>query len=298
MVALFDKLSVQNSNTLVSGIPKLIEEKMGESLTVLLDLLFGDPVTKSATDTDYSKEIALIQKEKCLLAEQIGNVINRSAEALSARCCAIIIKKSMDYTVRIHENVNKEISAIFVDNIKIIHELIESAYEEVHKQACISGSTHANTEQMLSRLLIMKQYVLNEMFSEITRKRLLKDIIEAVNNINNYERYIRTSITDEIKRILTTRTHVGEKKERTIMNYGLNGPVGLSRCTDRDYLCSSIQNAIIAFEPRLRNVKVTMYPSNGSDDQAQISISGTIAGIEKEEHIHFAIKDGTIATYK
>lgn len=77
---------------------------------------------------------------------------------------------------------------------------------------------------------------------------------------------IRASVRREVERLLNTRCAASAEaldgRERTVLDYGLPDFSALApqRGADRQRLAGQITRAITAFEPRLRQVRVTVEP--------------------------------------
>jgi type VI secretion system lysozyme-like protein len=77
---------------------------------------------------------------------------------------------------------------------------------------------------------------------------------------------LRASVRREVERLLNTRCAASagalEGRERTVLDYGIPDFSALSpqRAEDRQRLARQITQAITAFEPRLRQVRVTVEP--------------------------------------
>jgi type VI secretion system lysozyme-like protein len=77
---------------------------------------------------------------------------------------------------------------------------------------------------------------------------------------------VRASVRRDVERLLNTRCTASAEalagRERTVLDYGLPDFSALSpqRAEDRQRLAAQITQAIMAFEPRLRQVRVTVEP--------------------------------------
>jgi type VI secretion system lysozyme-like protein len=77
---------------------------------------------------------------------------------------------------------------------------------------------------------------------------------------------LRASVRREVERLLNTRCPYSaaelEGRDRTVLDYGMPDFSALSpqRAEDRQRLAEQITQAITAFEPRLRQVRVTVEP--------------------------------------
>lgn len=89
---------------------------------------------------------------------------------------------------------------------------------------------------------------------------------------------LRTSVSRELMRLLNTRCpmrpDVVNGHDRTVVNYGLPDFSYMSAAsgTDVQNLARLLEQAIAAFEPRLRQVRVTIDPS----PKSQTAVVGTI----------------------
>jgi type VI secretion system lysozyme-like protein len=296
MIALFDKLVLQNDEKLSYEIHDVIMMTMNEFMKKLIDLYSGKQVIQSVVFKTHN-ESELYQCLPVGILKQIGIIVNRSAETLSNRCTLIIRNRLSDYSIPLMESIDNEVDATFIENRASAAIIIDTRYKYLETQSVtIDKFFNYEKDTILSILLKMKKTILDDIFSEISKKKFSKNILDILQNDRNYKKRVEKSIVNEVNRILTSRTHVAGINEQTILTFGFNGPAGLSHIADRDAMCNAVKNAITTFEPRLHNVKVDICPSSGSEEAASISISGTMTFEEKEERIHFAIKDGAYAT--
>lgn len=95
---------------------------------------------------------------------------------------------------------------------------------------------------------------------------------------------IKLTIRDEIERILSTRSNGSVNGERNIFNFGIPNLVETSNSsTNIQFLVQDIREAIEAYEPRLKNVKVRFDKTGCWKSQPfHISADLFIDGIEEK----------------
>jgi type VI secretion system protein ImpF len=94
---------------------------------------------------------------------------------------------------------------------------------------------------------------------------------------------MRASVRRELERLLNTRCSlplhgIGEA-ERSVINYGIPDFSSLSAQNPDDHvlIASIIGKTISAFEPRLRQVRVEVQPSDDDEGALWLSIDGVMA---------------------
>ena len=94
---------------------------------------------------------------------------------------------------------------------------------------------------------------------------------------------LKRSVRDEVSRLLNTRCPVREDRNGAVIDYGLPDFSWMSAAseTDRQQLAATISRKVAKFEPRLREVRVTLEP-----DQADPrSVIGILEGVLLVESI-------------
>jgi type VI secretion system protein ImpF len=93
---------------------------------------------------------------------------------------------------------------------------------------------------------------------------------------------LRESVTRELGQLLNSRCpvplHLICEEERTAINYGIPDFTSLSphSADDRHLIASIIGQTITAFEPRLRNVRVTAEYLDNYDHKLQITVEADL----------------------
>jgi type VI secretion system protein ImpF len=103
------------------------------------------------------------------------------------------------------------------------------------------------------------------------------------------------SVSRELGQLLNSRCPVplqllGEE-ERTVINYGIPDFTSLSpqSSVDRDLIANIIGQTIMAFEPRLRNVRVTVEPFDDDERSLQLVVEADLVTdqvVEISSHTH------------
>lgn len=95
---------------------------------------------------------------------------------------------------------------------------------------------------------------------------------------------IKQTIVDEIKRILSTRSCGSVTGDRNIFNFGIPNVVeSYHAVPDLEVLVHQIREAIEAYEPRLRNIRVSFEKSKNWKSQAiRIDADLTVDGHEEK----------------
>lgn len=103
------------------------------------------------------------------------------------------------------------------------------------------------------------------------------------------------SIQQEVQRLLNTRIPIAAKDmedvERTVINYGVPdfGSFTTTSGVDHDSVARYYAEAISAYEPRLRDVRVKVVPLPGADKALQALIEATIAVGPIVEQVSFPV---------
>lgn len=115
---------------------------------------------------------------------------------------------------------------------------------------------------------------------------------------------LRASVGRELMRLLNTRCpRLGGPKDegdRTILDYGIPDFSHLAAGSDTDarQLARILEKAISVYEPRLRQVKVTIEPSTKSKNSVVGSIEGSLVAGMVNEPVSFplvlSIKSGEV----
>jgi type VI secretion system protein ImpF len=108
-------------------------------------------------------------------------------------------------------------------------------------------------------------------------------------------RRIRESIVRDLEVLLNTRQRLvqppwaGAEPSRSIVDYGLPAARGtnLATAAGRKEFSRAIEGAIRCFEPRLRDVQVTLEPGETPLHPLRLLIAGQVASGSVDERVHF-----------
>ena len=106
---------------------------------------------------------------------------------------------------------------------------------------------------------------------------------------------LRASVSQELLRLLNTRCPrlggVADEADRTILDYGIPNfsHTSVGSDTDTRHLARILEQAIAAYEPRLRNVQVTIEPSTTSKTTATGSIEAMLVVGNVNEPVSFPL---------
>ncbi len=99
------------------------------------------------------------------------------------------------------------------------------------------------------------------------------------------------SIEDEIRRIATTRVYADTDSERTILNFGVASVVEFAygALGGHAELGRRIKNAVEAYEPRVKNVRVEWTNLPGLEPHLYMAVSADLAVGETPERLRLVI---------
>ncbi len=143
-----------------------------------------------------------------------------------------------------------------------------------------------------ARALLFEQLVDDRKLSAEERRRLRVLDREA----------LKESVYRELERLLNTRCstpmHLLGGEEKTVLNYGIPDFSALSpqSADDQRRLASIIGQTIAAFEPRLRQVRVTMERFLNSENALLVRIDAVLAVASIIEPVSFLISSKAGAT--
>jgi len=109
---------------------------------------------------------------------------------------------------------------------------------------------------------------------------------------------LRLSVATEVERLLNTRCSLSvdeaaekDPSERTVLDYGVPDMSWVNPMTDEGgkLLKAAVQNALIAYEPRLRDPKVQVIGLDSRQRTVVVSIGGALVLGRIEEPFSFAI---------
>jgi type VI secretion system protein ImpF len=115
---------------------------------------------------------------------------------------------------------------------------------------------------------------------------------------------LRNSVHRELMRLLNTRCPLPggpvDEQDRTVFDYGIPdfSYMGASSDTDTQQLARNLERAIVAYEPRLQDVHVTIEPAKNSKSTVTGILNATLAVGNINEPVSFplvlSIKSGEI----
>ena len=106
---------------------------------------------------------------------------------------------------------------------------------------------------------------------------------------------LRESVRREVERLLGTRCtlpmDVPEERPRTVLEYGLPDftPLYTRNPDDQAELAARIQRCITAYEPRLRDVRVSVEPPGSSQRELLARVEGVLGAGDVVEPVSFTV---------
>ena len=106
---------------------------------------------------------------------------------------------------------------------------------------------------------------------------------------------LRASVLTEVERLLNTRCPFDRAtvagRERTVLEYGLPDMANYysENQEDQQLLCNAVREAIEAYEPRLKNVRVTIEAVDRPNQRLALGIHGQLAHGRLLEPVSFPV---------